>query len=81
MSRELVRKVTGTSDTHYRLEIEGKQDTTGGWVHKCGHFAPSSFIQVVYSDDDCTVCCTAKAILAEAKDFRDKGVAGISRWK
>lgn len=52
----------------------------GGWLYKCGHFSPSTFLQVAKVNSDCYNCKFAKEVLEQAKHLRRRKVSQESKW-
>lgn len=53
----------------------------GGWLFACGHFNPSTFLQIAKRDEECDNCRYAKQILAQAEQLRKKGTSAPARWR
>lgn len=47
----------------------------GGWLYKCGHFHPSTFMQIAQCKGECDDCKYAKELLEEAKHLRRRKVS------
>lgn len=53
----------------------------GGWLHSCGHFNRSDFLQIAKDSSRCEACRAAGRLLAQAKKLKATGLTQEPLYK